>query len=359
MQVTASAPGKAILFGEHAVVYGKPAIAVAVNRFAHVNLSERSEDQVNGISEDQTVNFTGRSKDQTVNSTRRSKDQIYVEIPGLKVRGYLNLEDGNINSLNHSETGILKYILKSLQIIQKETPFSLNMDLNVTVELEMPVGSGLGSSAAVTVATIAAASKYYGLNFPYDKIAALAHQVELEVQGAASPIDTTLSTFGGMIYLSNNPQKIVQLPVNLELPLVIGHTIREGNTAELVESVRVKKENYPSIINPLLKSIQEITEEARKALMDKDEEKLGELMNINQGLLDALGINTEKLSQMIYLARENGALGSKITGAGGGGSIIAYCPEKLDEVLYALGSIEQAFPVELSQEGVKTKIKKN
>ena len=327
MQITASAPGKAILFGEHAVVYGKPAIAVAVNRFVHVNITERFD------------------------------HQTYVEIPGLKIKGYLNLKDETINNFNQSKTGILKYILKSLQKIQNETHSPINTGLNVIVEIEIPVGSGLGSSAAVTVATLAAASKYYDLNLQPDRIATLAHQVELEVQGAASPIDTTVSTYGGMIYLSQNPLKLVQLPVNWDLSLVIGHTQREGNTAELVNSVRIEKKKYPSIINPIFKSIQEVTEEARKVLIDKDEKKLGELMNINQGLLDALGINTPKLSEMIYLAREKGALGSKITGAGGGGSILAYCPGNLDEVLNALGKIEQAFPVQLSQEGVKIEIK--
>ena len=75
-------------------------------------------------------------------------------------------------------------------------------------------------------------------------------------------------------------------------------------------------------------------------------------MNINQGLLDALGVNTEELSCLVYRARHAGALGSKLTGAGGGGSIIAYCPGKTREVLEELESIENAFPVGISSQGV-------
>lgn len=268
----------------------------------------------------------------------------------MGVRGYLNLENETINSSdNQPETGILKYVLKALKIINPETG---STGLDVTVNIEMPVASGLGSSAAVTVATLAAAGRYHELNLKVEEIASLAHQVELEVQGAASPIDTTLSTYGGAIYLSPDAQELVQLPLDWDIPLVIGHTRREGNTAELIESVRIKIESYPSIIDLIFQSIEQVTEEARKALLDRDEKKLGELMNINHGLLDALGVNTPALSHMVYLARHRGALGSKITGAGGGGSIIAYCPGKVDQVLRELQKAEKAFPVKLSNEGV-------
>lgn len=320
--ITAKAPGKAILFGEHAVVYGKPAIAIAINRFAHVTIDERTD------------------------------PQIHVDVPGLVVEGYLDLESETINCPeNLPETGILKYILTALTTITNETEHSTG--LNITVDIEMPVGSGLGSSAAVTVATLAAAAKYHQVELELEEIAQLAHVVELEVQGAASPIDTTLSTYGGAIYLAPHAEEVVQIPLDYDLPLVIGHTKREGNTAGLVKSVKDKKEKYPSIVDPVLQSIEEVTEEARKALQDEDQKRLGELMNMNHGLLDALGVNTPELSRMVYLAREKGALGSKITGAGGGGSIIAYCPGKIEEVLRGLQKIEQAFQVKLSREGVK------
>jgi mevalonate kinase len=333
IQVTASAPGKVILFGEHAVVYGKPAIAVAVNRLAHVTLTDRTDSHVR------------------------------AELNGLGVVGFLDLENETIESPgNQLSKGMLKYILKALKVIKGRTEFnqsgteSIKTGLDVTVDIEMPVASGLGSSAAVTVATLAAAGKYHGLDLEAEEIASLAHQVELEVQGAASPIDTTLSTHGGAIYLSRDARELVKLPIDWELPLVIAHTKREGNTGELVGSVRCKLETYPSIINPLLDSIEEVTDEAQRVLLSRDDKRLGELMNINHGLLDALGVNTQELSRMVYLARQSGALGSKITGAGGGGSIIAYCPGKMGEVLHELESVEQAFPVELYNKGVTCKV---
>jgi mevalonate kinase len=327
MKITASAPGKTILFGEHAVVYGKPALAIAVNKKARVNIEERSD-------------FL-----------------IKADVPALDVSGYLEPLKGIIKYENRStKPGILNYILKALQKIQMEigTNFS-PMGMDIKIDLEMPIGAGLGSSAAVTVATIAATSRYYEIDLEKKKIASLAHQVELEVQGAASPIDTSLSTYGGAIYLSPDVQEVVKLPLDWDIPLIIGHTRREGNTAELIKSVLIKKEKYPSIINPIFNTMGEITEQAREALDRKDEDKLGELMNINQGLLDALGVNTPQLSHMIYLARKTGALGSKITGAGGGGSIIAYCPEHADEVLLKLQQVEKAFPAQIAQKGYEVR----
>jgi len=99
--------------------------------------------------------------------------------------------------------------------------------------------------------------------------------------------------------------------------------------------------------------MEQITIQARKALLDGEKEVVGGLMNINHGLLDALGVNTMELSTMAYQARAAGALGSKITGAGGGGAIIAYAPEHFDAVLSKLREEEEAFPVELSRVGVE------
>lgn len=340
MQITASAPGKTILFGEHAVVYGKPAIAVAINRKANVKIQKRVD------------------------------SKIHVEIPGLGVSGYLELENEIIKiEKDQGNIGILNYILKSLkkahQIMRRETEPENGME--ITVDLEMPVSGGLGSSAAVTVATLTAALTHHKLennppskisdqDLEKDKIASYAHQVEMEVQGAASPIDTTLSTYGGSIYLSRDPDEIIRMPLDWNLPLIIGFTPRQMNTGELIKYVKIKKDRYPAVINSILDSMGQITETAREALLLRDEKMLGELMNVNQGLLDALGVNTPELSHMIYTARKAGALGSKITGAGGGGSIIAYCPQNRNEVLLELKKRYMAFPVQLCGEGVQVKL---
>jgi mevalonate kinase len=314
MEITASAPGKVILFGEHAVVLGKPAIAVAVDRRVKVTIRKGKE-----------------------------PNHIKVTIPSLDVEGTIN-PHGIIANEGHGETGILHYIKGALQ------KTGIEGGLELEVSLDIPVGAGLGSSAAITVATLAAAAIYNQQDLTREQIAQTSHQVELEVQGAASPMDTAVSTYGGVIYLSKG--KVTPLQNPKELPLVVGYTTQPGNTGELVAGVGRLRNTYPHIINPILDSIENLTNEAKQAIMKGEEKRIGELMNINQGLLDALGVNTWKLSRLVYQARQAGALGSKLTGAGGGGSMIAYCPGRTREVLTELENLENAFQVGISSKGV-------
>jgi len=316
MQVTASAPGKAILFGEHAVVYGKPAIAMAINRRAYVKVCKNVD------------------------------NKIYVNIRDLEIAGCIDLENNNIIS-DSPKKGILKYVLTSLKKIHDGS------GLNICIDVNIPIGGGLGSSAAVTVATIAAVAKYNNINLKELEIAKYAHEVELEVQKSASPLDTTVSTYGGLIYLGKDAKDIIQLDINYDIPVVIGYTATRGNTGKLVASVRKKREVYPEIINPVIDSIESVVEEAKDAIINNDKRRIIELMNINHGLLDALGVNTRELSNMVYTARNAGKCGSKITGAGGGGSIIAYCPDGTGEVISAIREIENAMKADISKEGVK------
>ncbi|MEN4007194.1 MAG: mevalonate kinase [Methanobacteriaceae archaeon] len=312
MQVTASAPGKAILFGEHAVVYGKPAIAMALNKRAQVKVTERLD------------------------------NKIQVNIRDLGIKGYINLGENTVTS-NSPKKGILKYVLNSVKSVHQGSGLDICIDVNV------PIGGGLGSSAAVTVALIAAVSKFNNIDLKKKEIARLAHKVELEVQNYASPLDTSISTYGGLIYLKN-AKKIISLDINHNIPLVIGSTNQRGDTGKLIEAVKIRKESYPEIINPVIDSIESLTIEAKEAILNNDKKRIGELMNINHGLLDALGVNTLELSNMVYTARVAGASGSKITGAGGGGSIISFCPGTERAVLK---KIENAFKADISKDGVK------
>ena len=316
MQVKASAPGKAILFGEHAVVYGKPAIAMAINKRSCVEVLEGNTNNIN------------------------------VDIRDLGIKGCIDFDSGAIIS-DSPKKGILKYILESIRKIHDGSGMEINIDVNI------PIGGGLGSSAAVTVATIAAVSAYNKIDLKEEEIAKYAHEVELAVQKSASPLDTTISTYGGLIYLEANAEDIVQLDINYDIPVVIGYTDTRGDTGKLVEAVRIRRDIYPEIINPVIDSIELITEEAKEAILKNDKKRIGELMNINHGLLDALGVNTKELSSMVYTARNAGACGSKITGAGGGGSIIAYCPDGTGGVISAIDETENALKADISKEGVK------
>lgn len=303
MKSRASAPAKAILFGEHAVVYGKPAIAAAIDRRVTVTLGDSSENR--------------------------------VTIPSLGV---------DFRSESSPSGGILDYVGKTLKLYHDGSP------LGIQIEMEIPVGSGLGSSAALTVALIGALDGYHGRESEPEDTAARAHRVELEVQGAASPLDTTVSTYGGLVYLDS--QRNVE-KVNARLhDLVIAHLDHSGDTAEMVAGVAELRSRFPDVMDGIMDAVEMITMRAYRALLSNSLEPIGDLMNINQGLLDAMGVSTGELSMMVYEARTAGAAGSKITGAGGGGSIIAYCPGCAEDVAEALNRNWNAMKARFSEEGL-------
>ncbi|WP_297418201.1 mevalonate kinase [Thermococcus sp.] len=331
MKVLASAPAKIILFGEHSVVYGKPAIAAAINLRTYV----RAE-----------FNNSGRIKIE-------AKD---IKTPGLIVSFSEN--EIYFESDYGKAAEVLSYVRQAIELVRDEADAN-GRGITVSITSQIPVGAGLGSSAAVAVSTIGAVSKLLGLELSNEEIARLGHRVELLVQGVSSGIDPTVSALGGFIHYENG--KFEHLPF-VNLPVVVGYTGSSGSTKELVAMVRDTYEDIPDIIEPILAAMGKVVEKARETLLLGEDGRwklgrLGELMNINHGLLDALGVSTKKLSELVYAARTAGALGAKITGAGGGGCMYALAPEKQSEVATAI-TIAGGTPMvtEISREGLRIEV---
>ena len=281
--ITCSAPGKIFLFGEHAVVYGKTAIACAIDLRAHVSVEEAPSVQMKGLSG----------------------------------------ENVELNSGKHP------YIYA---VAEKFKNFTDHKGVCIDIRSDIPVGSGLGSSAAVTIATIKALDTFYGSNLSLEDIAHMGHQVETEVQGRASPTDTFVSTYGGMVQIPDR-KKIGYY----DMMIVIGNTGKFSSTRKVVSNVAALKERHPSVIGQIMDTIGHLAETGVDYLKDGDFATVGELMNINQGLLDSIGVGSKELSELVYASRKAGSLGSKITGAGGGGCMIALCEHKnLSRVAHAI-----------------------
>ena len=210
----ATAPGKTILFGEHSVVYDEPAIAGAVNKRAIVKIR----------------------KSRNKYTTLKSDDLGFEAILNTKRGTYV---------LKRGKPGIIRYILNAMGKFHDHS--AIDMDLGLT----LPVGSGLGSSAAVTVATIAALHDYHNISFTRETLAEEAHKVEEDVQGIASPLDTLVSTYGGLVYLSRE-KRIVRFDNHLNAPFVIGFTNKYGNTGKMVRDVKSLKTRYPELVDPII-----------------------------------------------------------------------------------------------------------
>lgn len=249
---------------------------------------------------------------------------------------------------------VLSYVRYAIELALEESDKRVGIDVSITSQI--PVGAGLGSSAAVAVATIGAVSRLLGLELSKEEIAKLGHKVELLVQGASSGIDPTVSAVGGFLYYKQG--KFEPLPF-MELPIVVGYTGSTGSTKELVAMVRKRYEEMPELVEPILEAMGKLVDKAKEIILSKlDEEekltKLGELMNINHGLLDALGVSTKKLGELVYAARTAGAIGAKLTGAGGGGCMYALAPGRQREVATAI-KIAGGIPMitRVSREGLR------
>ena len=325
---TASAPGKVYLFGEHAVVYGEPAVPCAIERRARVTVDRRPE----GL---------------RIHADDLSLSGFTVEYQGTPD----NHPDIDVSeSLVEAAMG---YVTGAIEQVRDATD-APDTGFEVRIESDIPLGAGLGSSAAVVVAAIDAATRELGVELPAAEIADLAYQVEYDVQdGQASRADTFCSTMGGGVRIEGDDCRTVETPT---LPFVIGYDGGSGDTGELVAGVRALKNDY-GFAADTVGAIGDLVREG-ESLLDRDPEDaipdLGRLMNVNHGLLSALGVSSRALDAMVWAARDAGAAGAKLTGAGGGGCIVALDPtDGTETALEHTPECEATFRAELAETGLR------
>ena len=338
---TASAPGKVYLFGEHAVVYGEPAIPCAIERRARVTVERRDDGSLRVHSDDLsldgfTVEYSG---------TTDGRPDIAVE-----------------KTLIEAAMGYVETSIEQARAVAAERGVTdaEEVGFDVTVESDIPLGGGLGSSAAVSVATIEAATRELGVELDHEEIADRAYRVEHEVQdGQASRADTFCSTMGGAVRVEGDDCRTLPSP---ELPFVVGFDGGAGDTGELVAGVRALKEEYDFAAGTV-RTVGDLVRQGEGLLRETGDDggpseetvaKLGRLMDVNHGLLSALGVSARTLDEMVWAARDAGARGAKLTGAGGGGCIVALDSTPATETaLNYVPACKEAFRAELATEGVR------
>jgi hydroxymethylglutaryl-CoA reductase len=205
----------------------------------------------------------------------------------------------------------------------------------------VPRAMGLGGSAAMAVAVIRALDRHFRLGLDNAKVNALAYRCEEVAHGAASGVDNTVATYGKLVLYKRGQQPeetptIRELSVSKPIPLVIGISGKESLTAKSVGNVRNAWQRNPTLYEGIFDQIDQLTLQGVEAMQKHDLERLGDLMNICHGLLNALRVSSRELEELVQIAREHGALGAKLTGGGGGGSIIALCPQNRDKVMAAM-----------------------
>jgi mevalonate kinase len=299
-----SAPAKIILFGEHFVVYNKPAILASVSKRIKVGAYLNNSETINIKSD---LGIQGSYKDSN-----------------FKL----------IKGRNDSQT-ILYPLYASARSVLSERHQILGLD--IVVNSEFPYGIGLGSSAASCVATVAAVESLFhkpDKQYVCDK----AIKLERLIHNSSSGADCYISTFGGLMYYMKN-EGFNKIYSKKDLSLIIGNTGIRHSTGVLVASVKKFKDKNRSLFNSLSNHAENICRDAFTAIKKGDEKKLGKLMIENHTLLQDIGVSHDKIDYLVNLCIENGALGAKLTGAGGGGIMIALVPP--EQKLKIISTIEK------------------
>ncbi|MFU8876608.1 MAG: hydroxymethylglutaryl-CoA reductase, degradative [Wenzhouxiangellaceae bacterium] len=276
--------GKIILLGEHAVVYGRHAIAAPIPLAIQAHVE-------------------------------KARDGVDLIIPrwGVEQRYHANA------AKQHSFEKSLALIFERLGL-QHE-------GMRIEIFPNVPRAMGLGGSAAIAVATIRALDRCFELGLDDAKVNELAFECEKIAHGTPSGIDNTLSVYGQtMLFRAGEKplRQTIELPHPIEL--VIGISGIESLTAATVARVRNARAAHPALYEDIFNQIDSLVLQGVDALVENRLDTLGELMNFCQGLLNAMQVSSWELEEMIQIARRQGALGAKLTGGGGGGSIIALCP---------------------------------
>ncbi len=280
-----SAPGKVIIFGEHAVVYGKRALVTAISLRCYVKAKKSNE---------------------------------------FKIKSELG-----ITGLDFEKHAFVSQAIKRFSEVEDVK------GVEVEVKSQIPPASGLGSSAAVTVATISALNELFSTSLTKDEIFEIARKVELDVQGRGSGTDPFISTFGGTWLV---PEK-KKIECGLK-EIYIYNTGSPSITSKMVGKVAKARSEMPDVFERIFDAIDSVTMSGVEHFKKGNVSELEKLFFINQKLLSAIGVSTPEIERKILELEERGVY-AKITGAGGGGCIIS------------LKSFEGSTNVRVNEEGVR------
>ena len=276
--------GKAILFNEHFVVYGVPAVVSAIGKYT--------------VAKIEPINQSGWK----LNDNRKAT-------PNYK-------ED----KIDQQKDSIDKIMAKMGIDLQKK-------GIEITLEGKLYCASGIGASAASCVSIARALSEHYSLNLSDEEINDIAYEGEKGYHGTPSGIDNTASTFGGLIWFEKGENNVMdKISINNPVEIVIGNTGKVANTTAAVAGVRERKEKNPERYKEIFDRAENIAYLAKNALQIEDYKELGKLMNENHKLLQQIEVSSRELDFLVKLARDQGALGAKLTGGGLGGNMVALTP---------------------------------
>lgn len=296
-KINTSAPGKLMLFGEHAVVYDHPCLVTAV---------------------DQRINLTA----EVLEDSNFELEATDVDVTGYK-KSIAELGQGEIPK----GAKFVEIAVKNLY-----EKFGLDKGIRITTSSEFSSKFGFGSSSASTVCAVKALSELFDLKLDNKAVFDLAFKTVLDIQGKGSGFDVAAATYGGTLYFVTGG-KIIE-PLNIDsLPLIVGYTGVKADTVILINQVKEKFADNNDRLQELYSEMEKIVEKAKPLIVSSDWEQAGKLMLENQKLLVELGVSIDKLDQMIEGATNGGAYGGKLSGAGGGDCMIALGPsESLPEI---------------------------
>jgi mevalonate kinase len=302
--------GKVILFNEHFVVYGIPGIVSAVDSIASA-----------------VVRRTGE---------------------GIKVKDERKGAKGYTQKKMIQQKDSISRMLKTMNFDQEKVTLEIWLGGN------LPSFSGIGASAASSVAITRAIADEFHLDLPDEKINDIAYEAEKAYAGTPSGIDNTAATYGGLIWFKKSDigrsNTIERLSLRKPVEIIIGNTGIVADTKAMVEGVAARRKKDPRKYDQLFKQAEDLAFKARNSLNDFNLRKVGELMNRNHHLLQEIEVSCEELDYLVYLSREQGAYGAKLTGGGGGGCMVALTPGKALQEKVATTMQNEGFQI------LKTKI---
>ena len=323
-QIQVSAPAKLFILGEHAVVYDGKAIVTAVDARLYVEITYQPSRQ----------------------------DMVYIEAPDVGLDNW----SASLEDILSKETfeGESRFIEACIVAIAEH--YTLSGELRIRTRSDFDKNLGLGSSSATVAATLFALAQIAAPTITPMQLFDMGLAAILKAQGKiGSGADLAAAIFGGTIYYENKtPRKIN--PIELQdLPIVAVYSGQKAGTTSYVKQVAALRNEHTQIVDSIIQNMLVIVDHGYEAIQKRDWLSLGRLMNIQHGLLHAIGVDTSALSEVVFAARSANSYGAKLSGAGGGDCAVVLIENDkrtvLEEQLKHIG--REILPFQLHAEGVK------